>query len=82
MIPNLQERLRRELRALLPFGENVNIVTTWQPGNGGPHLDAWKGMSAWAARKDEFKAAQMTKQEWQEGGLGYLRENRWSNWAD
>lgn len=82
VIPNLKQRLSRELTALLPFREDVNIVTSWEPGQGGPQLDAWKGMSAWAARADEYKAAQMTKQEWEEGGLGYFKEHRWSNWSD
>jgi actin-related protein 5 len=78
VLPNLAERLQRELTALLPFQEPLNIVTDW-PGES--TTSAWKGMASWS-RTAEAKAAAVTRAEWHEMGPGYLKEHRWGNWAD
>jgi len=78
VIPNLPQRLERELTALLPFQEPLKIVTDW-PGTS--QTSAWKGMAQWS-RTAEAKAAAVTRAEWHEMGAGYLKEHRWSNWAD
>jgi actin-related protein 5 len=77
-LPNLPERLHRELTSLLPFQEPLKIVTDW-PGT--TQTAAWKGMARWS-QTQEAKSAAVTKAEWLEMGPGYLKEHRWGNWAD
>lgn len=77
-MPNLKDRLHSELTALLPSGEPLQIVTDWPDDS---KIAAWKGMAAWS-KTDEAVASAVTRAEWQEMGGAYLKEHRWSNWAD
>lgn len=78
VIPGLSRRLEREMIALLPFKQEVNIITSW-PEN--PQTEPYKGMRRWAGT-EEFKQAAVSRAEWEEMGGDYIKEHRWSNWAD
>ena len=67
MFAGFEERLRKELRAVLPVEAPVNIQKADDPV-----LDAWKGAAQWAA---DPKSAQcfVTKEEYQEKGSEYIK---------
>lgn len=90
LIPNLKERLERDLTTLLPFRAPLNVITDtsipedWPiaaewPSD--PRLSAWQGMAHWAST-DEAQKAQISRAEWEECGGEWLKEHRWSNWWD
>ncbi|KAH8681468.1 putative chromatin remodeling complex subunit [Xylariales sp. PMI_506] len=67
LFENFDDRLRQGLTALLPAGSPLNIRRA-----GDPILDAWKGAAGWVGTA-EYKAAVVTKAEWQEKGADYLK---------
>jgi actin-related protein 5 len=70
-----EERLERELRAVLPADVQLGVRRA-----GDPLLDAWKGAARWACRrKEESGSAFVTKEEWAEKGGEYIREHRLGN---
>lgn len=70
---NFDERLRRDLRSVLPVGTPLKIRRA-----NDPQLDAWKGMAQWATTPD-FKKYSVTRQEYEEMGGEYLKEHVYGN---
>ncbi|KAF1812918.1 actin-like ATPase domain-containing protein [Eremomyces bilateralis CBS 781.70] len=69
MFTGFDERVRNELRALLPVNAELSVRRA-----GEPCLDAWKGAARWAGEQKN-KNAFMTKAEWSEKGGDYLKEH-------
>ena len=61
------ERLRRELRGVLPDRADIGIRRAKDP-----LLDAWKGAAQWS-RKPDFKNSLLTMDEYQEKGADYIK---------
>ena len=68
-----EERLGRELRAILPDDANLRVRKARDPV-----LDAWKGAAQWAGT-DAAKASFVSREEWLEKGGEYLREHDLGN---
>ncbi|KAK4570452.1 Nuclear actin-protein involved in chromatin remodeling [Recurvomyces mirabilis] len=68
-----EERLRRELEAVLPYEAQMRVRTARDPV-----LDAWRGAAGWAGRA-ESRREFVTRQEWMEKGGEYLREHNLGN---
>lgn len=73
LFQGFEERLRSELRAVLPAEMQMNLRKAKDPV-----LDAWKGAASWA-RTPESRAAFVSKGEWEEKGGEYLREHGLGN---
>ena len=73
MFQNFEERLRSELRAVLPADVQLGVRRAKDP-----ILDAWKGAAAWAKTKDSRKSF-VSKEEWAEKGDDYIREHNLGN---
>lgn len=69
MFRGFEDRLRSELRAVLPVDVQLGVRAA-----NDPVLDAWKGASAWA-RRSESRQAFVTREEWLEKGAEYLKEH-------
>lgn len=67
MFAGFDERLRRELRAVLPVEAPINV----QRAND-PILDAWRGAAQWAAAPKSSQCF-VTKEEYQEKGAEYMK---------
>lgn len=67
LFKNFDQRLKDELTALLPAGAPLEIRRA-----GDPLLDAWKGAAAWAC-SPAWKAAKVTKEEYEEKGAEYFK---------
>jgi actin-related protein 5 len=78
MISNLLPRLRNELTPLLPFRAPMKIVSSLDGGD--PRLEAWKGMAEWS-RTEEAKEARMTRAEYEEKGMEWVKDHAWGNVA-
>lgn len=75
-IENLIPRLRNSLTPLLPFRAPLKIVSSLDGGD--PQLEAWKGMAEWSIT-DEAKQAAVTRAEYEEKGMEWLKEHAWGN---
>ncbi|KAI0132296.1 hypothetical protein BJ170DRAFT_680183 [Xylariales sp. AK1849] len=64
---NFDNRLRQGLTALLPVGSLLDVRRASDPV-----LDAWKGAASWVGSAG-YKAAVVTKAEWQEKGADYIK---------
>ncbi|GAB7364564.1 hypothetical protein MBLNU230_g5371t1 [Neophaeotheca triangularis] len=73
LFEGFDERLRRELRAVLPTEAQLGVRTA-----GNPVLDAWRGAAGWASR-GESRNAFVSRAEWSEKGCEYLREHNLGN---
>ncbi|KAF1983698.1 actin-like ATPase domain-containing protein [Aulographum hederae CBS 113979] len=73
MFKGFEERLRDELRAVLPAGSPFNVRKAKDP-----ILDAWKGAAEWAG-EDGWKKSAVTKAEWAEKGGEYIKEHEYGN---
>lgn len=73
MFQNFEERLRTELRAVLPADVQLGVRRAKDPV-----LDAWRGAAKWAGTK-ESRSAFVTKEEWAEKGGEYLKEHNLGN---
>ncbi|KAI1074952.1 putative chromatin remodeling complex subunit [Whalleya microplaca] len=73
LFKNFDDRLRQGLRPLLPIDAPVNVRRAEDA-----LLDAWKGAAEWAGSPG-WKAATVTKAEWQEKGGDYLKEHDMGN---
>ncbi|KAI9861937.1 MAG: Nuclear actin-protein involved in chromatin remodeling [Trichoglossum hirsutum] len=73
MFQGFEERLRDELRAVLP-AEGPLVVRRAKD----PVLDAWKGAAKWSCGP-EWKAACVTREEYLEKGGDYLKEHNFGN---
>jgi actin-related protein 6 len=67
LFPNLEERLRRELRALVP--SEVDLGITRAPD---PIVATWQGASIFAA-SDAYPSQTVTRAEYHEGGHSLCR---------
>lgn len=67
MFSGFEERLRRELRAVLPSDSPINVR---QAGN--PLLDAWRGAAQWS-REAGFKQSAVTRADFLDKGPEYLK---------
>jgi len=65
--PNFEERLRRELRQLVPSEYEIGITSAAQPT-----LSAWRGGSIFAS-SDEYASQVVTKKEYREEGHALCR---------
>lgn len=70
---NFDDRLRLELRSILPVGTPLRVRKADNPS-----LDAWKGMAQWATTQ-EFQQQAVTRQEYQEMGSEYMKEHGYGN---
>ena len=73
LFPNFEERLRRELRTVLPIDMSLGVRTA-----GDPVLDAWKGAAEWASQP-ESRSAFISRADWEERGGDYLKEHPLGN---
>ncbi|RYP17749.1 hypothetical protein DL765_004327 [Monosporascus sp. GIB2] len=73
LFANFDDRLRQGLTPLLPAGAPLHIRRA-----GDAVLDAWRGAAKWAGSPD-WKAAAVTKAEWQEKGGDYIKEHDLGN---
>ncbi len=67
LFQGFEERLRKELVAVLPAGSPLGVRRAKDPV-----LDAWKGAAAWAAGP-KMKAAAVTREEYLEKGGEYIK---------
>ncbi|KAF2745104.1 actin-like ATPase domain-containing protein [Sporormia fimetaria CBS 119925] len=73
LFQGFEDRLRTELRAVLPADEEIRVRRA-----GDCILDAWKGAAKWAG-KAESKRAFVTRAEFLEKGGDYLKEHECGN---
>lgn len=73
LLPQFDERVRRELRSFMPVGTPISVKRAQNP-----QLDAWRGMAKWSL-SPEFDTAKVTRQEYLEKGAYYLKETRLGN---
>lgn len=76
LFTNFDERLRRELTAVLPAGAPLCVRRAKDP-----LLDAWRGAARWAANAGpEFVAARVNREEYLEKGAEWFKEHRLGNY--
>ena len=75
MFQGFEERLRSELRAVLPAEQTINVRKA-----GDCVLDAWRGAAQWAGKK-ESRQHFITRQEFLEKGAEYIKEHDQGNAA-
>ncbi|KAL8956844.1 MAG: hypothetical protein Q9193_005735 [Seirophora villosa] len=73
MFAGFDERLRRELRMVLPVEASIHVRMATDP-----ILDAWKGAAQWAADPKSFQNF-VTHEEYQEKGADYMKEHKSGN---
>ncbi|KAK4493779.1 hypothetical protein PRZ48_014964 [Zasmidium cellare] len=73
LFKGFEERLRNELRAVLPADVQLGVRRAKDP-----LLDAWKGAASWA-REKERRQAFVTREEFAEKGGEYIREHNLGN---
>lgn len=67
MFAGFNERLRRELRAVLPVEASIHVRKA-----NDPILDAWKGAAQWAADPESTESF-VTREDYQEKGADYMK---------
>lgn len=67
MFAGFDERLRRELRAVLPVEASINVQKAMDPV-----LDAWRGAAQWAAAPESTQYF-VSREEYQEKGADYMK---------
>jgi actin-related protein 5 len=75
LFDGFEDRLRKELRAVLPAEQPVAVRRA-----GDCVLDAWRGAAQWAGRKESRKNF-ITKAEFAEKGAEYIKEHELGNAA-
>jgi actin-related protein 5 len=75
MFEGFEERLKKELRAVLPAEQTIQVRRA-----GDCVLDAWRGAAAWAGKK-ESRRNFITKAEYAEKGSEYIKEHDLGNAA-
>ncbi|KAK9454515.1 hypothetical protein V1511DRAFT_502200, partial [Dipodascopsis uninucleata] len=73
LVKGFDDRLRNELRSLMPVNQELNI----RKASDGV-LDAWRGMRKWIS-EDEGQASLLTRAEYEEYGPDYIKEHRLGN---
>lgn len=68
-----EERLKRELRAVLPIEASLSVRRA-----ANPVFDAWKGAAQWA-REPGFADKSVSREEYQEKGSEYIKEHSLGN---
>ncbi|KAH7078134.1 hypothetical protein BKA63DRAFT_509829 [Paraphoma chrysanthemicola] len=68
-----EERLRNELRAVLPAEQTIQVRAAKDRV-----LDAWRGAASWAGKKDN-RGNFITRAEWAEKGGEYIKEHALGN---
>jgi actin-related protein 5 len=76
LIRGFNERLRIDLRAILPAEQSCTVR-----GARDPLLDAWHGAAGWAgaASGAKLRQASVTRQEYEEMGSDYMKEHDLGN---
>ena len=74
MFQGFEERLRNELRAVLPAESVLGLRRAKDP-----LLDAWKGAARWASDRKRSEPAYVTREEYLEKGGDYLKEHDLGN---
>ena len=70
-----EERLGKELRAVLPIEASMRVRRA-----ANPLLDAWKGAAQWSTEPG-FKSALTSREEYHEKGPEYMKEHTYGNTA-
>ncbi|KAL8652031.1 MAG: hypothetical protein Q9226_004439 [Calogaya cf. arnoldii] len=73
LFTGFDERLRRELRTVLPIEAPINLRKAKDP-----ILDAWRGAAQWAAGAESNQRF-VTREEYQEKGPEYMKEHNLGN---
>lgn len=73
MFKGFEQRLRTELRAILPADVQLGVRRAQDPV-----LDAWKGAAKWASTR-ESRSSFITREEFQEKGGDYIKEHNLGN---
>ncbi|KAF2167151.1 hypothetical protein M409DRAFT_36633 [Zasmidium cellare ATCC 36951] len=73
LFKGFEERLKSELRAVLPADVQLGVRRAKDP-----LLDAWKGAASWAGER-ESRQAFVTREEFAEKGGEYIREHNMGN---
>jgi len=73
MFAGFEERLRKELRAVLPAEQTIQVRRAKDCV-----LDAWRGAASWAGKK-ESRQNFITRAEWAEKGGEYIKEHSKGN---
>ncbi|KAL8820674.1 MAG: hypothetical protein Q9223_001167 [Gallowayella weberi] len=73
MFTGFDERLKRELRAVLPVEAPINLRKA-----GNSLLDAWRGAAQWAGCSESSHGF-ITREEYQEKGSEYMKEHNLGN---
>ncbi|PNS15907.1 Actin-like protein arp5 [Sphaceloma murrayae] len=74
MFQGFEDRLRNELRAVLPADVTLGLRRAKDPV-----LDAWRGAAGWASDRSRSANAYVSKAEFEEKGGEYLREHSLGN---
>ncbi|KAH0606002.1 uncharacterized protein H6S33_004459 [Morchella sextelata] len=77
MFQGFQERLEKELMAVLPYGCGLGVRKAKDAIG-----DAWRGAAQWCSKTEkdaEWKKAIVTREEYLEKGVEYLKEHRLGN---
>ncbi|KAK3112020.1 Nuclear actin-protein involved in chromatin remodeling [Teratosphaeriaceae sp. CCFEE 6253] len=74
LFEGFEERLARELRAVLPMAAPLNVRRA-----GDVVGDAWRGAARWAGDVGKSSGGWVTRAEWEECGGEYLREHNLGN---
>ncbi|KAL7418884.1 Actin-related protein 5 [Cryptotrichosporon argae] len=72
-LPGIANRLRAALTPVLPFRAPLKIVVPAEP-----RFEAWRGLAEWSAGVDA-RQAMMTRAEYDEHGIEWIKEHRWGN---
>ena len=67
LFTGFEERLSKELRAVLPIEASMRVRRAHDP-----LLDAWKGAAQWS-KEPGYKSTLVTRQEYQEKGSDYMK---------
>jgi actin-related protein 5 len=73
LFAGFEERLSKELRAVLPTDSLMRVRRAVDP-----LLDAWRGAAQWS-KESSFKSALVTREEYQEKGSDYFKEHALGN---
>ena len=73
LFSGFEERLSKELRAVLPIEASLRVRHAADP-----LLDAWKGAAQWS-NEPTFRSALVTREEYLEKGSEYLKEHALGN---
>lgn len=72
-IPGFADRIVKEFTSFLPVGSELNVISAENA-----FLDSWKGMKLWS-NTEECKNSYITKQEYEEMGVEYIKEHNLGN---